>query len=224
MARARKSHISNEEKVKTRSGPVEYPYVVYCSYHREGEEHSRCLVLKFTDPASARNMVDQVIGNDEWEWSKWMDRDDMVVTSKGIKIRTWGNEMREIMGVDPAEVEREEIKYVLQFKYGSPEGGRKEELPVHSPLRQDSTGGAADKAPKEKAPPKEKKPKVDLSGMVTANDIAKELKVEGREVRGVLRSMKLEKPAHRWAWPKDEAAKIKEKVHAGLKEAKAKKK
>jgi hypothetical protein len=221
MARARKSHISNEEKVKNRSGPLEYPYVVYCSYHREGEDHARCLVLKFTDPASARNMVDQVIGNDEWEWQLWMDRDDMVVTSKGVKIRTWGNEMREIMSVDPADVEREEIKHVLQFKYSSPEGGRKEKLPVHSPLNDDPATVRPGKPVKEKAPPK---PKVDLSGMVTAKDIAKKLKVEGREVRGVLRSLKLTKPDHGWAWSKDEAAKIEEKVHAGLKEAKAKKK
>lgn len=221
MARARKSHIINEEKVKTRSGPVEYPYVVYCSYHREGEEHPRCLVLKFTDPASARNMVDQVIGNDEWEWSKWMNRDDMVVTSKGIKIRAWDNEMREIMKVDPDKVKREEIKYVSQFKYGSPEGGRKEDPVIIHRQSGGQIAAVLDRAPK---PVKEKKPKIDTSGMVTANDIAKELKVEGREVRGVLRSMKLEKPAHGWAWPKDEATKIKEKVHAGLKETKAKKK
>lgn len=221
MARARKSHISNEEKVKTRSGPVEYPYVVYCSYHREGEDHARCLVLKFTDPASARNMVDQVIGNDEWGWQLWLERDDMVVTSKGIKVRAGGAQMREVMDVDPANVGRAEIKDVLVFKYGSPEGGRKEEPVI---IHRQSGGQIAEVLEKAPKPVKEKKLKIDTSGMVSANDIAKKLKVEGREVRGVLRSLKLEKPAHGWAWSKDEAAKIEEKVSVALKEGKTKKK
>lgn len=228
MARARKSHAPHEEKTKSRKfGPIEYPYVIYCSYHREGEDHPRCLILKFTDPESARNMVDQVIATDEWEWQLWLERDDMVVTSKGIKIRAGGNQMREVMDVDPADVDRAEIKGVLTFKYGSLEGGRCEELPVHSPVRKNATGDEDDApAPKslKKKVVKEKKPKIDTSGMVSANDIAKKLKVEGREVRGVLRSMKLEKPAHgNWSWPKDEAAKIEEKVSVAIKKGKAKK-
>lgn len=225
MARARKSHAPDEEKTKSRkAGPIEYPYVIYCSYHREGEEHPRCLILKFTDPASARNMVDQVIANDEWEWQLWFERDDMVVTSKGIKIRAGGDQMREVMDVDPADVERAEIKDVLIFKYGSPEGGRREELPVHSPIRKDATGDEVEKPEPKPKVVKEKKAKIDTSTMVSANDIAKKLKVEGREVRGVLRSLKLEKPEHGWAWPKDEAAKIEEKVSVALKQGKAKKK
>lgn len=222
MARARKSHAPDEEKVKSRrAGPIEYPYVIYCSYHRDGEEYPRCLILKFTDPASARNMVDQVIANDEWEWQLWFERDDMVVTSKGIKIRAGGAQMREVMDVDPANVDRAEIKDVLVFKYGSPEGGRKEEPVI---IHKQSGGQIAEVLEKAPKPVKEKKPKIDTSGMVSANDIAKKLKVEGREVRGVLRAMKLEKPAHGWAWPKDEAAKIEEKVSVALKEGKAKKK
>ena len=225
MARARKSHASDEEKTKKRSGPIEYPYVIYCDYKREDDEYPRVLVLKFTDAESARNMVDQVIGNDEWEWKLWFDRDDMIVTSKGIKIRAGGSQMREVMDVNPEDVDRAEIKWVLQFKYGSSESKRQDpqndedsDLPKHAPAAR------AARAEKREREVKEKKPKVDTSEMVSANDIAKKLNVEGREVRVILRGLKMEKPAHGWAWPKDEAKKIEEKVSAGLKEAKAKKK
>ena len=47
---------------------------------------------------------------------------------------------------------------------------------------------------------------------------------EGREVRGVLRALKLTKPDHGWAWPKEEAKAIEAKIVDGLKAAKKGKK
>jgi hypothetical protein len=85
------------------------------------------------------------------------------------------------------------------------------------------SGKRGSKAVREKKQPK---PKVDKSGLVSANEIAAELKVEGREVRGVLRSLGLTKPDVGWAWPKDSAElkDARKKIEEGLKAAKKGKK
>lgn len=217
MVQARKSHITNEEKTKSKGGPPEYPYVIYCSYHREGEEYPRVLVLKYEMEKQARNLVDQVIAGDEWEWQIWQKTDAMIVTAKGVKIRAIRDQLRSIMEIDPQTVTRESIKDVLQFKYGKSEHPRienTEETKSEEPTERIS-------APKLEKPIKEK---TDTSQLVSANDIAKKLKVEGRIVRAVLRSLKLSKPAHGWAWSKTEASSIEEKVSAAIQRDKKAKK
>lgn len=240
MARARKSHAPDEEKTKTRLEPAfgscgDNPYVIYCDLTRDGEEHSRVLVKNFKAKYAAKFMLNKLIRDDTWEECDPVGGRKGIITASGIRITMFGDDLFMLLDYEPtgAELEwRDEQteKHVLQFKYGSSEYAKPKaenddepedldpDLPKHAP--------AAREARKEKRENvvKEKKPKIDTSGMVSANDIAKELKVEGREVRGVLRSMKLEKPAHGWAWSKDEAAKIKEKVSVALKEGKAKKK
>ena len=217
MARPKKSHISGEEKIKKKEEAPQYPFVIYCSYHRDGEKYPRSLVLKFQTPEEARNMVDRVIGNDTWEWKLWLDKDVGILTSSGITVRASDDQMKVILlEISPRAI-KSDIKEVLQFKYGKSEYS--EDLP---PSEDGEAPGASDQRPREKVV-REKKPKVDKSGMVSAGDIAKNLKVEPREVRGVLRSLKLEKPPGGWIWSKDQAKDIQEKVHAGLKEAKTKK-
>lgn len=240
MARARKSHAPDEEKTKTRLEPAfgacgDNPYVIYCDQMRDGEEHSRVLVKNFKAKYAAKFMLSKLIRDDTWEECDPIGGRKGIITASGIRITMFGEDLFMLLDYEPTgpEIEwRDEQteKHVLQFKYGSSEYAKAkpdnddepeeldDDLPKHAPAAR-----AARKEKREKVV-KEKKPKIDTSGMVSANDIAKKLKVEGREVRGVLRAMKLEKPEHGWSWSKDEAAKIEEKVSVALKEGKAKKK
>lgn len=55
-----------------------------------------------------------------------------------------------------------------------------------------------------------KKASMDKSGLVTISSIAEELGIDAGEARKILRSKKVEKPEAGWAWPEDEAEKIKD--------------
>src|SRR6185436_5118754 len=245
MVRTRKSHEPGEEKPKTRRGLEAYSpkvdghrYVIYASYAREGDPVEKILDLKFLGTFAARFMVTRLIGKDDWKYETWFDRDTMVVTSRGVKIRAHADQIKELIDYEPTEEEdawRDEllIASINRFLYGRSESGHTD--PVEDIRDEDDDGedtpkrardpkpARAAKPERPKADPKPKRERVDLSGMVTANDIAKKLGVEGREVRGVLRAMKLEKPSFGWAFDKKTAADIEAKVTAGLKAAKKKK-
>jgi predicted glycosyltransferase len=137
----------------------------------------------------------------------------MITTSSGVKIMTMGKNFYDILDYQPSPQEEgwsdEQIdKQIRQFKYGrvliEEEDSDPEEPKTQKPVKATSA-------------PKTIKPKFDATGYVTANDIATQLKVEGREVRGVLRSLKLEKPDHGWSWSPTEAEAIKKQIKEGLK-------
>lgn len=235
MARSRKSHEPGEEKAKASRSRLEPPYssrvdghryVIYCSYPREGEDVARVLILKFLSTYAAQYFVKKVIGNDDYDWDSWMERDDMVVTSRGIRIRADKSQMKEILDYEPTAEEAEWTddqlnRSVSFFKYG-----RDDSTVTHRPADDgpaDAEPEASTKPQRQKADPKPKKARADTSGMVTANELATELKVEGRIIRGILRSLKMEKPEHGWAWSKDEVPAIRKKLEAGLKDLKKKK-
>lgn len=231
MARSRKSHNSNEEKVKVRGlepprgACGDNPYVIYCDLRREGEEHHRVLILNFKAKYAARRFIQKLLHGDGYEPCDPVGSRTGILTSSGIRITAYANQVDMLLEYEPTEAEAawedEQLsKSVLQFKYGSSES--RTDLPV-TPEERSEKREKSNRV-REASPPKEKKTKVDTSGHVSANDIAKELKVEGREVRGVLRSLKLEKPAHGWSWPKDEAAKIRSQVEKALGAAKKEKK
>jgi len=247
MARASKSHRSNEENMRTPDG-LEPPYssrvdghryVLYCSLRKDNDPYGRTLVLKFLATYAARFFIKKLIRDDEFEWCKWMDRDWMLTTSTGISIRCAGNQLREIMDYVPSPKENEWtdeqlIASINRFRYGRHEAAAANDgLVEHRTEGADGPEENREKLPdakkrKAKRDPKpdrlarEPKPNVDLSGHVSANDIAKNLGVIGREVRGILRALKLEKPDHGWSWPRKEAIVIEARVKAELKKGKKK--
>jgi len=240
MARARKSHRHDEEIAKTRRGelkpvrgqPGDNPYVIYVSYSRADLEIPKVLVLNFKAEYAARFFLDQLIGEDEWEWTESVGSRHCILTATGLKIGMFSKtDFKMLLDYNLSEKEAEwhdtQIeKAVKALKYGLTEedlASKRRRYRSEDEEDTDEDTGTPDKPKREKKPPKEKKAKVDKTGLVSANDIATELKVEGREVRGVLRSLKLEKPEHGWAWDKKTAEDIKTKVIKGLKEAKKKK-
>lgn len=247
MARTRKSHVADEEKAKTRRSRLEpaysarvdgHRYVIYCTWKKEGEEYERCLILKFLAAYAAHHFVSKMIGNDEVTWDKWNDRDAMIVLSSGIRIRAANDQMKEITNYEPTDEEAEwrddsVIKSVNQFKYGRREGDDHDGPRDHKNTRRKSVSreergnnvqsGTDDRRGEKKVSKRSERPSIDTSGYVSANDIAKQLGVLGREVRGYLRAV-MTKPEHGWSWPKAEADKIKKQVENGLKEMKKGKK
>jgi hypothetical protein len=250
MARARKSHVGDEEIAKPkRSKQLEEPYsprvnghkyVIYCDWHKQGDKHPRVLVLKFLATYAARQLLMKMIGKETYHVERWFDRDDMIVTASGIKMRAYKTQITELLAYEPTEEEaawsdEQLIGSINRFKYGSnPEdvaandddekGSGDNEPSTDGSLLSGSRlrkSGAKDPKPVRRP----KKPKVDKGEYVSANEIAADLKVEGRIVRAVLRSVGLKKPDIGWSWLKasPELADVRKQIEQGLKAEKKKK-
>jgi hypothetical protein len=240
MARARKSHKSDEENTKaTRSGlkPAygqvgANPYVIYVAYRPEDVENPKILILNFAQKYSAKFFLDQLIAGDDYEWIDPVGPKDIgrrrIKTSFGLEISMYGDDLKvlleyELRGEEAAWEDDQVRKHVARLKYGRTTEDRKRIDHVEDPDAPEEERVKGKKHKKEKKPKKEKKEKIDKTNLISANDIAKELEVEGREVRGVLRALKLVKPEGGWLFDKKTADEIREKVKKGLKEAKKKK-
>jgi len=233
MARARKSHIGDEEKAKPRSRieppyAKDNPYVVYCDLKREGEDHARVLILNFSAKYAAHYFIMKLIRSDTWEVCKPLINRTGIITASNIRITMFDGKLQELIDYEPTEAEAEwkderVDQQILAFKYGRSEEAK--EVVIETDGDDSSPSPKSIKPAKPAKPPREPKPvkvKPDTSGHVSANDIAKKLGVEGREVRGVLRALSLPKPEHGWSWPKAEADKIEKQVVDHLKKGKKK--
>lgn len=244
MARARKSHDSSEEDVKSSRHKLKPAYaskvggnhlVVYADLQRESDPYARVLILNFAAEYAARAFIDALIHNDEWEWVDPVGGRKCIKTTTGVRISMFRDDLEALLDLKLTPEEKEWTddrmkQSVLRFKYGTHEAAKRDDDIQELEDGTDETlsdGGTARKRSKRKEPraPKEPKVKVDKSGYVSANDIAKDLKVEGREVRGVLRASGLPKPDVGWAWAKDskELKKMRELIEKGLKAGKKKK-
>lgn len=233
MARVRKSHKTREEETKTTRNGVEpaygqtgqNKYVIYCDWKREDLDHPKILILSFKAKYAARYFLGLVLEGADYTWTDPIGSRECVKLESGIRISMFGNDLQMLLDYKPTEAESEwedeqVAKHTSRFKYG-----RSSEDNVY---RRATTGEVVgdtavdrrvvkakrERPEKDRKVPKEKR---DTTDMVSANDIAKELGVEGREVRGVLRSLKLEKPEGGWLFDKKTADEIREKVKKGLK-------
>jgi hypothetical protein len=242
MARARKSHATGEEETKASRGKLKPPYsgkvggnkfVVYADLQRETDPYARVLVLNFAAEYAARHFIDLLIHGDTWEQADPIGSRQCIRTSSGVRISMFGDDLQKLLDYKMSEDERswenELIKQnVLRFKYGTHEVAKKDDNQERSDGADEEASEDGTKTPKSKRgstrTPKEPKVKVDKSEYISANDIAKELKLEGREVRGALRASGMKKPDIGWMWTKgsDELKAARKTIEANLKK-KAKK-
>jgi hypothetical protein len=181
-------------------------YVIYATWGK------KLLTVAFAATYAARRFVEDVLeeaGCEEVEISK--SRLNGWVVRWGINCE--GSELR--VEFDSQEACETIMEYEL-------EGAEAEwELPEPYPtMMRQFVHGPADRPEKERAvkakrEPKEVRPKIDKSGLITANEIAEQLKVEGRDVRAILRS-KMPKPAVGWAFPADQVDSIKKLIRDNL--------
>jgi len=235
MAR-RSSHKSDEQKTKEKAGPPSYPYVVYATWQpTEDPESMRWLILKFMKPWGARNMIESLRKNLFGGKYELKNRPSLnwhyMQFENGMQVSLRNNEQyTTVMELDFDESEAyvsDEVKY---FKYRSDFKSvkstgdtRPEENELAEPDRKTSKRSrnerSADAGPREPKP-KSERSKVDRTGKISANDLANELGVAGREVRGVLRALKLVKPEGGWLFDEATANDIRAKVKSGLKKKK----
>lgn len=221
MARVRKSHKSREENVKSSgkglqppyrtSHPGANPYVVYA----DNKDRGKMLILSFGERYSAHWFLTQLIEGDSWEKTHNIGNRQCIVTESGLRISMFGdNVLYDLINYEPTELEAEWVDDQVLRQVARLKHGKAEDLAF--PTAED-LAEPRQKKERVKREKKEPKPKIDKTGLISANDIARELGVEGREVRGVLRAMKLEKPAGGWLFDKKTADDIREKVKKGLK-------
>jgi hypothetical protein len=237
MARARKSHDTGKEEVKSSRAKLEPAYsgkvggnklVVYADLQREGDPYARVLVLNFMAKYAARYFIDLLIHNDTWEWTDPLGSREALKTSSGVRVSMFKDDLHKLMDYKMSEDERsweDEIvkQHTLRFKYGTHEAASKDDNTEHSHGSDETLSDGGTKKTKSKRgeprAPKEPKVKVDKSGFVSAIEIAADSKLEGREVRGILRSSGLTKPDMGWMWPKGspELKEAKKIIDAGIK-------
>lgn len=240
MARTRKSSKTNEEEVRLRADGLKHPYparpgqgkyVIYCDTHKEGEEHPRVLVMIFSEAYAAARLVKILVGKDEVETSAVGSRAG-VMTSSGIQITAFPENMiLDLLEYEPTPLEeawRDESveQAAMRLKHGTQWEVTKKEAEVEEVLDEETGKLVTRKVTKKaRAEKKEKAPKIDRTGMVTATNLAARLKIEPRIFRGALRALKKVKPTGGWLWSKDDAEAIFKEVTAHLEgEDKGKKK
>lgn len=233
MARARKSHVTNEEKAKAQFRSLNIqppwsthlngnPYVVYADYPKF-PPYKRTLVLKFGQLYSAKYFIKLILGNDEYKWVKHPHvRDQAILTEKGIYISMYGQHLRQIMDYEMTEEEaawkdEQTHRSAMKLKYSN-RWEREDDVPgfEHQGENDNDDQESDEGDPSSDPRPRRAKARVDTSGFLTANDIAAQLGVRGIEVRGVLRR-KFTKPPQGWSWPKAEAESIALQVKKELK-------
>ncbi len=231
MARL-KLRSNDKEDTKPNRGPTRYPYVVYASKGR-GEE-LRWLIEKWSTPQAARSMIEALKGDASYELKRSAsDTWNYMLFEDGMRISLRDDEQHtEVMELEFDDKEETTYPSVAWFKnrerVESPTGGESDQAGSGDNVSKKSRRKAERKLQGDQPrvntdkQPKLKKPRADKSGKISANDIAKELGLEGREVRGVLRAMGLVKPDGGWLFDEATADDIRKKVKDGHKK-KAKK-
>ena len=242
MSRLGKSHKPSKEKAKPKIAPpyASIPsgniYVVYARYNKASESGAtdpRTIVHTFAALYAAKHFVSLLCKSADVTWAVGPSKfDKLFSTFVGVKVES--EHLREIYEYEPTEEEAEwrdeRLNRSIASLLHAPvhenmklEGDEKEntELMEKHPDYVERLN-KREKSNRTRQADPNKKPKVDTSGMVSANKIADELGVHGREVRAVLRAMKEKKPDHGWAWTVDEANKMRDKIKAALDKKKAK--
>lgn len=175
-------------------------HVLYC-YRTDGS--FRMITSHHDELWEARRFLEVLLNADPfvWEDKRMVPDSPQLLTQRGIKVRA--QTMDEIMAYEytdatrSLELEEHHVRRARQIMTA---------LPDPEEVRE------AIEAERQERKAKRDKPKIDREGKVTIGDIAEELGMEAREARGILRSLKLEKPPGGWLFDPAEVDDIKEKL------------
>lgn len=210
MARGRKRSLSNSSMAAGRGRLVPaYPSnpsrpTQVCLYLKRGDRQ-QC--YPFYGIYAAKKTFDYLTRGVEYRWEEV----DRIVTDDGLEIKAVGEAGRTALEkivehvYTPAEEEWELGDYQCRCLDAIRVDIPPERLTVEGTL-----------APVKKSPKPERTPRPSRDGLVAVGDIAKQLGIEPREARGILRSLKLPKPEAGWAWPAAEAEKIAAQIKGAM--------
>jgi hypothetical protein len=219
MPRAKKLSASREEETKPvlrAAKPKGKQWNKYCVYaHTQlGVEDPRLIALTFATAAEAKAFIDRILRNKEYKWEKNQYGHEVIKAEGHITIRMWNPQLTEVMECEEdAELSEHAMQQARFIRTGRSQQVALAHVDTRKPKGERVARVGSDKPAREK---KEKKPKVDKTGLVTISQIAEELKVIPREARGVLRSNAVPKPDAGWAWPPAEADAIRKMVKKAL--------
>lgn len=191
-------------------------HAIYCT-HPAGVPgvQQRLVVMNFAADYSAKKFLDAMIAGRAYKWKAQPNylRDqvpDTIITEDEVQIRIpGGTAMEDLLEL---ELEGAEAEWEL------PESHARQAQIIRLPMSEHIEREEGDDRPARiKREPKEVKPKVDKTGMVSAGEIATQMGIEPRDVRGSLRKQNIEKPEGGWLWPASKVDEIKAIIKKGLK-------
>lgn len=153
---------------------------------------------------SARKFLDVLLQDDEITLTRGIcGRKDTIISSTGITVRS-----DNIMDVVNHEYNDNEKEWELNLSGNSGSAAQAEQFRSCTGIRvEKQIESPTDKKPQ--IARREKPRKASKDGLITIAHISEELKIEPREARGILRKMKVSKPAIGWAWEKSEVDAVK---------------
>jgi len=175
-------------------------------YAQRPDSIDQLAVVPFVNATAAAAFVQAIIGratDDDYEVMPNIGDRECVMTSRGVKISAQG-----LLAMIAQELTDEERR-LLPDNYRVMGRGLRARI---VPKVEEEVAVA-----QERKAAKEAKPKIDRTGKTSIQDIAKELKMEPKEARGILRRLKIEKPAGGWLFDPAAVADIKAKLEANRK-------
>lgn len=219
MSRVRKSSRSRKEETKSKaSKPVvkvdEVPWYGVAAHYPiptpDTPRKERGVYLNFRGPTKAKQFILALAPEGEIKWQKPTATTGIINLDGRVQIRMSRQCLDDVMEHDiPDDAPEMDFQTLDQVQYM---------LKLPRTMFGKNAAYTDDERParKSREPQAERKPRVDRSGLVSIGDIAEELKVLPRDARAALRSLKIEKPDAGWAWPDDEAQKIKKRLKETL--------
>lgn len=184
----------------------------YCIYvTHEVDDYKRLLVKVYYSAYAAKRFVDECVAGKTFKWKK----DDTIVVEDGMTIKS--SELEELIEHEYTALEsewflsEEEQKQVGRMRaavYYPQEKAKALPAPTEKPMAMVS---------KPKEAKAEKQPRASRDGLIDVGKIAADLNCDPRIARAILRKAKIEKPSAGWAWPSQEAEKIKGLIKKGMK-------
>jgi hypothetical protein len=225
MARRQSSANQGSRNINADTG-LEHPFpnfpsrlpthAIYCT-HPAGvpSVQQRLVVMNFAADYSAKKFLDAMIAGQGFKWKAQPSylRDqvpDTIVTDDEVQIRIPGGTAME----DLLELEL----HGAELEWELPESYSRQARIIRLPISLVEEREEGDERPtRAKREPKEAKPKIDKTGLVSVAEIAAQMKIEPRDARGSLRKQNVEKPEGGWLWPASKVDEIKKVILQGLK-------
>lgn len=191
---------------------TDYRHCLYLS--RFGDDDTQTATAMFRQTYNARKFVDALLADDTWWWEDGAadsarggaESGSTIRSSSGIVVSTLHSreEMCEIMlgEMTPEErarrLPREHVRRALWFRAG-PNLPRTLD-PAHAERRAARVTRSS--------------PRASRAGLIPAADVALSLGMSARDLRAELRRLRIPKPAAGWAWPVEEADRIRKLVRS----------
>lgn len=179
-------------------------------YEIRARDGSADFLVIFAAPFAAKKFIEAILNGDSPRWKS--DR-EIELSAGDIEIRIESKLLEEIMEYEYTEAEDQwELPQPYSNYARQLRGGRYIEQSREKPAKKAPGGPKNAPEPVKRSKTPAKASGASRSNLVSAIAIAAELKLKPQKLRAILRELQLPKPAVGWAWPSEEAEKIKRQI------------